>query len=98
MTSSRQESIDALDDWRHMMDLGALLRIVSSANLDPESRQALLRAARGERGEEVEAAIETLALALGVIDDDGDVNENKIRELTDEVGLEMDHQIEDPGT
>jgi hypothetical protein len=98
MTSARQESIDTLDDWRHMMDLGALLRIVSSANLDPESRQALLHAARGERGEEVEAAIETLALALGVIDDDGDVNENKIRELTDDVGLEMDHQIEDPGT
>lgn len=80
------------------MDLGALFRIVSSADLDSESHQALLRAARGERGEEVEAAIETLARALGVVDDDGDVNENKIRELTEDVGLDMEHQTEDRGT
>jgi hypothetical protein len=98
LTSTRHESIDTIDDRRHMMDLGALLRIVSSADLDPESHQALLRAARGERGEEVEAAIETLALALGVVDDDGDVNENKVRELTEDVGLDMDHETEDPGT
>jgi hypothetical protein len=64
-----------------MMDFGALLKVVSSMSLDPDARQALLRAARGESGEEIEAAIETLARALGVTDDDGDVDEDGVREL-----------------
>lgn len=70
------------------MDLRALLRILSSANLDLESHQALLRAGRGEGGEEIEAAIEALALALGVIDEQGDVREDTVKELVEEVGLE----------
>lgn len=76
------------------MDLGAMLRIVSSANLDPDSRQALLRAARGEGGEEVEAAIETLARALGVVDGDGDVKEDTISKLMEETDLEMECEPE----
>lgn len=62
------------------MDFGALLKVVSSMSLDPDTRQALLRAARGESGEEIETAIETLARALGVTDDDGDVDEDGVRE------------------
>lgn len=70
------------------MDFGAILKIVSSVNLDPDSRQALLRAARGESGEEIDAAIERLAQALGVVDEDGEVNEDTVRDLVGEVGLE----------
>jgi predicted metal-dependent peptidase len=73
-----------------MMDLGAVLKMLSSVGLDPDSRQALLRAARGESSEEIEAAIETLARALGVVDESGDVKEDAVRELVEEVGLEAE--------
>jgi len=70
------------------MDIGGILKMVSSMSLDPDLRQALLRAARGESGEEIDAAIETLAQVLGVVDEDGEVNEDTVRDLVGEVGLE----------
>jgi hypothetical protein len=79
-----------------MMDFGAILQIISSLDLEPSSRQALLRAARGESGEEVEAAIETLARSLGVIGGDGEVKEDTTRELMEEFGLEMENLTESP--
>jgi hypothetical protein len=75
-----------------MIDLGAMLRIVSSVNLDPETRQTLLDAARGEGGQEAEAAIETLACALGLIDDEGDADHEAIKELVDQVGAIAPHR------
>lgn len=63
-------------------------------NLDTDTHQALLRAARGEGGEQVEAAIETLARALGVVDDHGELKEDTVRDLAEEVGLETERDPE----
>jgi hypothetical protein len=72
------------------MNLGALLRIVLSTDLDPETRQALLHALDGEGGEEADEAIETLARALGVLDDAGDVDEETVQDLADQTGIRQD--------
>ena len=64
-----------------MIDLEAMLRIVSSMRLDPDTREALLRAARGESDQEIEAAIETLAQALGILDAHGELNAGGVRDL-----------------
>jgi hypothetical protein len=39
------------------MNLTAMLRAARGANLDAETRQALVRAARGETGPEIDAAL-----------------------------------------
>jgi hypothetical protein len=70
------------------MDIGAILRVVLSAQVDPDARQALLRALDGEGGEEADAAIEALARALGVLDEAGELDEEKVRQLAERVGLE----------
>jgi len=74
------------------MDLGAMIRMVSSMNLDDDARQKLLRAARGEGGEEVNEAIEALARALGVVDEDGDVREEAVKNLVENTGLEAQRE------
>jgi hypothetical protein len=71
------------------MNLGALLRIVLSAQIDPDTRQALLHALDGEGGEEADEAIETLARALGVLDDGGDVDAETVQDLADQTDLEV---------
>lgn len=72
------------------MNLGALLRIVLSAQIDPDTRQALLHALDGEGGEEADEAIETLARALGVLDDGGDVDAETVQDLADQTGIRQD--------
>jgi hypothetical protein len=62
--------------------------MVLSAHMNPEARQALIRALDGEGGEEVEAAIEELARALGLVNEAGEMDEARVRELVEQVGLE----------
>jgi hypothetical protein len=70
------------------MDIGAVLKMVLAAQMDPAARQALVGALDGEGGAEVEAAIEELARALGLVDEAGDVDEERVRGLIEELGLE----------
>jgi hypothetical protein len=70
------------------MDIGAILRMVMAAQVDADTRQALLQALDGGGGEEADGAIEALARALGVLDEAGEVDEEMVRELAEQAGLE----------
>jgi hypothetical protein len=78
------------------MDIGAILRMVLAAQVDADTRQALLRALDGDTStelsaagdEEADGAIEALARALGVLDEAGEVDEEAVRELAEQAGLE----------
>jgi hypothetical protein len=70
------------------MDIGAILRMVMAAQVDADTRQALLRALDGGGGEEADGAIEALARALGVLDEAGEFDEETVRELAERAGLE----------
>lgn len=72
------------------MNLTAMLRTVLGADLDAETRQALVRAARGESGPEIDAALESLIGALGLMDASGDVDAGRVNELLDDLGVERD--------
>ena len=72
------------------MNLAGMLRTLRSAPLDAETRQALLRAARGEGGPEIEAALETLIGGLGLMDETGAVAEARVEALLDDLGLERE--------
>jgi hypothetical protein len=71
------------------MDFGAMLRLVLSAQVDGDTRRALMGALDGEGGEEADAAIEALARALGVLDEAGEVDEEAVRGLAEEAGLDL---------
>jgi hypothetical protein len=75
------------------MNLVGMLRALLSAHLDAETRQALLRAARGESGSEIEAALETLIHALGILDETGAVDEVRVNALLDDLGLEPECEL-----
>jgi hypothetical protein len=70
------------------MDIGVILQMVSLAQVDADARRALVGALDGSGGEEVEEAIEALARALGVLDEAGEVDEEAVRELVEQAGLE----------
>ncbi len=74
------------------MNLAAMLRALLSANLDQETRQALMRAAQGESGAEIDAALETLIRALGITDEAGAVNGARVDALLNDLGLEREHE------
>jgi hypothetical protein len=72
------------------MNLTAMLRAILGANLDAETRQALVRAAQGESGPEIDAALESLIGALGLMDADGAVDDTRVNEMLDDLDLERD--------
>ncbi|MGC9357549.1 MAG: hypothetical protein ACP5GX_06780 [Anaerolineae bacterium] len=73
------------------MNLNAILRMIRWDSLDAKTCETLLRAAEGEQGEEIDAAINALAFALGVIDEEGQVREQGVEALMDDLGMERDH-------
>ncbi len=71
------------------MNLSAIMQIVSSLNLDQDTRQKLLRAARGESDEETNEAIEAVIRALGIVDEEGNVKKEEVEALMENIGLDV---------
>jgi hypothetical protein len=72
------------------MNLTAMLRAILGANLDAETRQALVRAAQGESGPEIDAALDSLIGAFDLIDANAAVNMARVQALLDDLGLEKE--------
>lgn len=71
------------------MDLGAILRMVRALGVDAETRRALQQALDGEGGAEAEAALEALMRSMGIVDEAGEVDEERVRGLAEDAGLEV---------
>ncbi|MGC9399055.1 MAG: hypothetical protein ACP5HM_07955 [Anaerolineae bacterium] len=73
------------------MNLASMFQAILSTDLDAETRRALLRAAQGETGPEIDAALETLVRTLGLVDEAGAVREEGVNALLDDLGLEREN-------
>ena len=71
------------------MNIGSILRLVLSADLDPETLRALARVLDGDAdvGAEADEAVEALAHAMGVLDEVGETDEEQVRDLIDSLEL-----------